>query len=115
MIAAERGNLPLVRWLISRNASVNGTNKFRQPPLLYATRENHVAILHLLLKSNADPNLRMLDRDFLLREAAMSKVDIRIALLLVKHGADPCTANRAGALGHSFQISSRTYATESRS
>jgi len=97
MVAAERGNLPLVRWLISRDANVNGTNEYRQRPLLYAIRSNHLAIVNLLLKSGADPNLRMSDGDFVLCDSAMSNVDIRIARSLIRHGADPCMANAYGA------------------
>jgi ankyrin repeat protein len=94
MFAAERGDLAIVRLLISLGADVNETNKFRQPPLLYAVRKNHVSTVNLLLRNGAEPNLIMVDGDFILREAATSSVDLRIFRALIKYGADPCMANK---------------------
>jgi ankyrin repeat protein len=97
MLAAERGHVPIVRFLISLGADINGTNEFRQPPLLYAVRENHVATVSLLLKCGADPNLVMMDGDFVLCEAATNSIDLRICRALLKFGADPCMANKMGS------------------
>lgn len=97
MLAAERGHVPVVRFLISLGASINGTNQFRQPPLWYAVRANHVATVSLLLKSGADPNLSMMDNDIVLREAATSSIDLRICRALLKFGADPRIANKIGS------------------
>ncbi len=96
MLAAERGHLPIVRLLISLGTNINETNEFRQPPLLYAVRENQVSTVNLLLKSGADPNLVMVDGDFVLREACTSSIDLRICRTLLKFGADPCFANKMG-------------------
>lgn len=97
MLAAERGYLPIVRLLISLGTNIDKTNEFRQPSLLYAVRENHVSTVNLLLKSGADPNLVMVDGDFVLREAATSSIDLRICRALLKFGADPCLANKMGS------------------
>ena len=96
MLAAERGHLPTVRLLISLGTNINETNEFRQPALLYAVRENHVSTVNFLLKSGADPNLVMVDGDFVLREAATSSIDLQICRSLLKSGADPSFANKMG-------------------
>lgn len=96
MLAAERGYLPIVRLLISLGAKINETNKFRQPALLYAVRENHLSTVNLLLKSGADPNLVMMDGDFVLCEAATRSSHLQICRSLLKSGADPCIANKLG-------------------
>ena len=97
MLAAERGHLPTVRLLISLGTNINETNEFRQPALLYAIRENHVSTVNLLLKSGADPNLVMVDGDFVLREAATSSIDLKICRSLLKSSADPRIANKMGS------------------
>ena len=82
MLAAERGCLPIVRLLISLGTNINATNEFRQTALLYAVRENQLSTVNLLLKSGADPNVVMVDGDFVLREAATSAIDLRICRAL---------------------------------
>ena len=96
MVASERGDAKMVRLLISRSADVNAVNELRQPPLLYATRAGAVEIVSLLLRSGADPNLKMLDGEFVLREAACKGVSARITRALLKHGANPRAANNNG-------------------
>ncbi|XZE52528.1 ankyrin repeat domain-containing protein [Planctomycetaceae bacterium SH139] len=96
MLAAERGCLPIVRLLISLGTNINATNEFRQTALLYAVRENQLSTVNLLLKSGADPNVVMVDGDFVLREAATSSIDLRICRALLKSGADPCSVNKMG-------------------
>lgn len=96
MLAAERGCLPIVRHLISFGTNINATNEFRQPALMYAVRENQLSTVNLLLKSGADPNLVMVDGDFVLREAATKSIDLRICRALLRSGADPCMANKMG-------------------
>lgn len=97
MLASGRGHLPAVRLLISRGAEVNETNRFRQPPLLYAVRGNHISTVNFLLGHGAQPNLLMANGDSILGEAATGSIDLRICRALIKNGADPCLANKMGS------------------
>lgn len=96
MLAVERGYLPIIRLLISLGTNINLTNEYQQPSLLYAVRKNHVSAVKLLLKSGADPNLVMMDGDFVLREAATGSIDLQVCRSLLTSGADACMANRMG-------------------
>ena len=86
----------MVRMLVARGGDVNAVNELRQSPLLYATRAGAVEIVLLLLRSRADPNIKMSGGDFVLREAACKGVSARIARALLKHGANPRAANNNG-------------------
>jgi ankyrin repeat protein len=96
MVACERGDAKMVRMLVTLGADVNAVNEFRQPPLLYATRAGAVEMVSLLLRSGADPNIKMSDGDFVLREAAGKGISARITRALLKHGANPRAANNNG-------------------
>lgn len=96
MLAAEQGDLPIVRLLISLGTNVNEINEFRQSALLYAVRKKQIATVNLLLKSGANPNQVTVDGDSILHEAAAGSIDVKILRSLIKHGADPRITNKMG-------------------
>lgn len=56
-IACDKGNLDLVKLLISSNADLNIQNNSGSTPLLKACSFPHIEIIKLLLLSGADPNI----------------------------------------------------------
>lgn len=97
MLAAEGGHAPVLRLLIALGADVYATNQFKQPALLYAVRGNHLSVTKVLLQNGADPNVEMVDGDFVLREAAVKGVDLGITRALLQCGADTSMANKMGS------------------
>lgn len=96
MLAAEQGDLPIVRLLISLRANVNEINEFRQSALWYAVRKNQIATVNLLLKSGTDPNQVTVDGDSILHEVAAGSINVKILRSLIKNGADPRITNKLG-------------------
>ncbi|MCK5892868.1 MAG: ankyrin repeat domain-containing protein [Endozoicomonadaceae bacterium] len=55
-LAASTGNCPIIRTLIEKGANINSTSNFPSThnPLIYATRENHVDAIFLLLNKGVN-------------------------------------------------------------
>jgi len=57
MIAADNGNIELVRKLIKSKANVNARNPMNWTPLMFATRNGHIGVVRELIKSKAKTNI----------------------------------------------------------
>ncbi len=64
VVAAEWGNLELLRALIAGGADVNRADRSDQTPLLMAVGEGKAAIVEELLKAGADPNFVAKKRNY---------------------------------------------------
>jgi cytohesin len=85
--AAGSSNLPVAQLLISHGADVNALDRARETALQKAMHiQNFDAMMELLLNSGADVDIVTHDPT-LLHEAARSR-NLRLAQLLVCHGAD---------------------------
>ena len=84
-IAAEKGHTAVAAALIHARADVNAAVDDGTTPLHWAAHWNDMATVELLLKAGADPNATATDG----RPALMSVDDDRVALLLLRAGADP--------------------------
>jgi len=56
IIAAEKGNLPIVQLLIQYGADVNAQNNLQWTALMFASGFGHTAIVKLLVENKADLN-----------------------------------------------------------
>lgn len=100
-LAAQQGNYELVKLLIKYDANVNEMNRVGQTPLAWAARFEHVAIVELLLKSGADPNVT--GNTYQLTPLIGTAVNGNVAIgsLLIQNGATIDTkdvVNNASAL-----------------
>lgn len=53
-LAITKGNLPMVKYLVSKSFDINARNRDNQTPLLVAALYNHIEIVRYLLKMGAD-------------------------------------------------------------
>lgn len=84
--ASAHGNFQIVSYLISKGAIVNFLKQYLSP-LIIASSKGYVNIVRLLLKHNAEVNVRdMIDLTPLID--ACNKGNLQIVKLLVKYGAN---------------------------
>jgi hypothetical protein len=105
-IAAERNNLPLVEFLVSKNANLNDqNNKTKCTPLVLAATKGNLQICHFLLQQKkVDVNIVNIDSTsalhYLVRHRPTKTSDINllqdIYRLLFKKKADPEGENFKG-------------------
>ena len=70
MMAAEEGNLPVVKVLLEAGALVNACDKDGRTPLFDAAQRGHLDVMQELLKRGADPNILRPKNLTVLMEAA---------------------------------------------
>lgn len=57
MIACEKGNLEIVKYLLSKNASMLDLKKQKKNALIRATLNGHIHVVSYLLKFGIQPDL----------------------------------------------------------
>lgn len=87
--AAEAGNLPLIRTLVTRGANIDAIQQNGWTALMLATAASHLAVVQFLLAHGADVHhhsTRYNDVDALM--LAVSAGNVPISHILLAHGAD---------------------------
>jgi len=92
MYAALHGELPMVRYLVSRKAEVNREG---WTPLHFAAANGHVEVIRFLLEQHAYIDAESPNRTTPLMMAAR-QAHPTVVRLLVEEGADPTPRNEAG-------------------
>jgi ankyrin repeat protein len=58
MIAANKGNINIVKSLLEKGVDVNAKDSGKWTALIYSTYHNHEKMVKLLLQHNAEQNVR---------------------------------------------------------
>ena len=87
IFASERGDLPIVKLLVSQGASVAYANQFGYTALHASVLGGHVAVAELLLANDAEPNAAD-DRGRTPLFAAAESGSLKLAQMLKESGAD---------------------------
>ncbi|KAM6915493.1 ankyrin repeat and SOCS box protein 2-like [Xenentodon cancila] len=95
LIAAARGNLSCVEFLLSHGANVNAANKSRETPLFVACEHTKEDIVELLLSSGAQVNRLCSQGGSILHEACRHG-SVKICRMLLDAGADMKARNIYG-------------------
>ena len=95
-LAASRGEIDLIKEIISEGADINETNKHKKTALMLAAGNGRVEATKLLLKLNANINAQEVDGMTALMMAA-SDGKSETVKLLIEHGADINITNNYGA------------------
>ena len=95
-IAAAKGHLELVQWLIALGADAQVRDVYRYTPLMRAVENNHESVVALLL-SLAETDVNVQDEsDNTSLHHAVSAGHVAMVRLLLQHGANPAIQNRYG-------------------
>lgn len=94
--AAKNGCVECVRTLLDKGADVNWKDKYGMSPLLAAVYQRRAEIVHLLLDGGADINVTSYDGWTPLLCAANSPFGERLAIELVRRGANVNAKSRCG-------------------
>jgi ankyrin repeat protein len=94
--AAEDGDTGLIRKLAVAGTDMNSVDDFDITPLIYATTENKIAAVEMLLNLGADPDLTNYYMGSVLHTAIRNQ-SMPIAELLIKRGANINITDRNGA------------------
>ncbi len=88
MLAASKGNAPLLMLLLNRGADPDYVHEYNvpQPALHYAVRENQIRATKVLLTHGANPNIKTA-KGVTPFETAVKLCHFDIASLLIKNGA----------------------------
>lgn len=87
IVAASKGHLEVVTWLINNNADINLANRKKETALMKSIEGNFVTITEQLLTYGADVNRRNIDGDTPLILAAKNG-HVDIVRSLIQDGAD---------------------------
>ena len=94
-VAADRGYLGIVKFLLRHGANPNMKNDYGNTPLHFAALYGHPEVVKLLIKHGADPNIKNNYGWTPLHDAAYNgRLDV--VKLLLEHGANPNIQNNAG-------------------
>ena len=87
MLAAEAGNVDIVKMLLAAGANVNAKDFDGDAVLVWAMGEGHVDVVEVLLAAGADVNAKNNDGDTVLMQA-VGAGHIDVIKLLLAAGAD---------------------------
>ncbi len=96
LMAASRGQLETVRFLLDRGADVNAADMFGGGPISYAAYLGHVRVVKLLLDAGSEVDFQDRSTGVTPLHLALRQGEIEIAILLLRHGADPNVADSKG-------------------
>ena len=85
--AAEKGHLPVVRFLVEQGADMEKTDRNGNSPLMYATMVGHVEMVRYLLEQGANRD-KANSEGYTSLHVAASCSHLEIAKLLKVYGAD---------------------------
>ncbi|XP_015704291.1 ankyrin repeat domain-containing protein 31 isoform X3 [Coturnix japonica] len=94
-IAARRGNLSLVKSLISSGIPVNEQDNAGWTAIHEASARGFTDVISELLKAGADVNIRGLNGILPIHDAVYIN-SLEAARILLQHGANPCERNDSG-------------------
>ncbi|KAJ5683303.1 hypothetical protein N7462_006468 [Penicillium macrosclerotiorum] len=92
-IAAEQGNLELIKILLGRGADTNVPDRNGYTPLFWTIKGRDIEFARLLLKHNANPNWACIDGWSPIHTASIGDDFVR---LLLEYGANPGAKDRFG-------------------
>ena len=92
-VAAEGGNIGLVKYLVNLGLSLEVRDKFGRTPIFHAVLKGHEDLILFLLGRNAKTNVRNINGHSLMQIAAQGG-KIRIVEALLEHG---CSVNDKSA------------------
>ena len=99
MIAAARGHLHIVKYLIDNGADINALsyNDDHVTPLILAAGSGHLDVVRYLVKKGADVNKRgSIANDLTPLMASVAGKNLDVVIFLVKKGADVHTKSATG-------------------
>lgn len=96
LLAAEQGDKEGVLEALRSGADINTKTYFGVTPLMYATQENHLNILKILLHNGADPKIKPSDGTTPLIMATIYN-HLDAADILIQYGADINTSDDLSA------------------
>lgn len=116
-IAAQEGDLEIMRYVLSKKANVNILNNYGNPPLEDAVMANQLEAVRLLLDSGADLSLGQDPNYPSYLHTLSDKNDVRgthlkIMQLLIERGADAKVTCRGTNLLHSASQAGSTSSAE---
>ena len=94
--AVDRGNLAVVKYLVSQEADVNAKDKDRFTPLFAALDGQHVEVIKFLVSQGADLNAKARGDDITPLVIAAGRGNLELAKLLISQGADVNMARNDG-------------------
>jgi len=94
-VAADRGYLRIVKFLLEHGANPNMKNNYGNTPLHFAATYGHPEVAELLLEHGANPNMKNNYGNTPLYFAAMYGYP-EVVKLLLEHGANPNIQNNYG-------------------
>ena len=86
--AAERDQLPVVKFLVEKGAKLNATDDQDRTPLHKAARQGYLPVVTYLVNKRAKINMRD-NMGFTPLHDAVSARSLRMVKFLVENGADP--------------------------
>jgi len=101
-LAAQKGHLSVVEYLVNQKADINAKDKNDWTPLHYAAQKGHLSVVEYLVNQKADINTKDEDNKTPLHYAARYG-HLSVVEYLVNHGADIHEMN--SCLGTSHIIS----------
>jgi len=105
-LAAQRGHLETVRYLLDKGAEVNAKSKYETTPLFSAAETGNLELAEMLIKYKADVNaVSQFFGTALHRAVYMGHPEV--VKLLLKHGADVTIQNSTGTVLHTSALLGR--------